>query len=85
MIDAMPLKYHSGEEVRAGDRVLYAGEPGTIEFVASATDPETVWYVQEFGGGCMLLVAPFGRLFLSDSQTDEDLDFVARSEPPSIG
>ncbi len=83
-IDAMPLRYQSGEEVLAGDRILYASQQGTIEFVATAEDPKYAWYVQQYGGGCMILVAPFGSLFVSDPSNDEDLDFVSRGEDASV-
>jgi hypothetical protein len=37
--------------------VLFHGEPGGIELVADPTvpDPETDWFVQEYGGGVMIL------------------------------
>ena len=77
----MPFRYQSGAEVKKGDRVLYHGEPGEIEFVADPLidDPETEWYVKEFGGGVMV-IAPkvFGRVFISRIEQDEDLDFVSR-------
>ena len=42
----MVLKYESGVEVRKGGRVLFHGEPGEIEMVASGLeDLETGWYV----------------------------------------
>jgi hypothetical protein len=49
----MPFTYQSGEEIRKGDRVLFHAEPGEIEFVADAIigDPETEWYVEQYGGG----------------------------------
>jgi hypothetical protein len=72
------LRYRSGEEVQAGDRVLYNSEPSQIELVAKADDPETAWYVEQFGGGCMILAPSFGRVFVSDPQDDEHLDFVSR-------
>jgi hypothetical protein len=75
---SMPLKYGSGEEIQTGDRVLYASEPAQIEFVAKAEDPETAWYVEQYGGGCMILTPSFGRVFVSDPGGDEDLEFVAR-------
>jgi hypothetical protein len=75
----MPLTYSSGE-VRSGDRVLYHGEPGQVEFVAKRGDPETSWYVEQFGGGCMILAPSFGRVFLSEAE--EDLEFVARDARP---
>ncbi|HKW99363.1 MAG TPA: hypothetical protein VJN43_16605 [Bryobacteraceae bacterium] len=76
------LKYASGEEIQAGDRVRYHGETGRIEFIAKAGDPETRWYVERFGGGCMVQAQGFGRVFLSSSATEEDLEFVGRAIPP---
>jgi hypothetical protein len=79
----MSMRYRSGEEIQAGDRILYCAEPGTIDFVTTTEDPQHAWYVEQYGGGCMILVAPFGKLFLSDPQDQEDLDFVSRAEPGS--
>jgi hypothetical protein len=79
----MPLTYATGEEIRKGDRVLFHGEPGEIELVADSAvaDPETDWYVQEYGGGVMVLEPKnFGRAFLPEPQTTEDLEFVARGD-----
>ncbi len=39
--------YYTGEEIRAGGHIVYAGEAGRIEFVADETDPETACYVQQ--------------------------------------
>jgi hypothetical protein len=74
----MPLRYSSGEEVRTGDCILYAGEAGRVEFIATPNDLETTWYADQFGGGCMLLTPAFGRLFVRDPQAEEDLEFVSR-------
>lgn len=77
----MPLSYMTGEEVKKGDRVLFHGEPGQIELVAdpSIPDPETDWFVQEYGSGVMILEPKyFGRAFVSDPSTHCDLEFVAR-------
>lgn len=79
----MLLRYESGEEVQTGDQVRYANEPARIEFVATADDPETVWYVEQFGGGCMILTPSFGRVFVSKPHEDEDLEFVSRDGSPS--
>ena len=61
---------------------MFHGEPGEIEFVADpqVSDPETDWYVQENGGGVMVLEPKhFGRCFLSQTDTaEEDLEFVSR-------
>jgi len=70
----MSRTYVSGEEIQSGDRVVYHGEPGQVEFVAKPGDPETGWYVEQFGGGCMILAPSFGRVFVS--KADEDLEFV---------
>jgi hypothetical protein len=56
---------------------------GTIDFVTTPEDPQYAWYVEQHGRGCMILVAPFGSLFLGDPQDQEDLDFVSRAESSS--
>lgn len=76
----MSLAYSSGEEIQSGDRILYHGEPGQVEFVAKRGNSETDWYVERFGGGCMILAPSFGRVFISEA--DEDLEFVGRDVPP---
>lgn len=78
----MPLTYMSGDEIRSGDRVLFHGNSGEIEFVADPLvfDPATQWYVQEYGGGVMVLEPDtFGRTFLSEPETDDDLELVRRA------
>jgi hypothetical protein len=79
-IPSVPFCYQSGEEVLAGDRILYAGEAGTIEFVTDPENPDYAWYIEDCGGGCMLQVPPFGRLFLSEPQDEEDLELVGRRD-----
>ena len=77
----VPLTYVTGEEIKKGDRVLLHGEPGEIELVVDpmVPDPETDWYVQQYGRGVMILEPKyFGRAFLPKPQTAEDLEFVAR-------
>ena len=79
----MVLKYQSGEEIRKGDRVLFHGEPARVELVARELgDPETDWFVQEYGGGVMILEKVSGRTFVSADQlpNHEDLEFVERAE-----
>lgn len=76
----MSLLYRSGEEIQAGDDVLYHFEPSRIEFVAKADDPDTAWYVEQYGGGCMILAPSFGRVFVSKPHEDQDLEFVSRAE-----
>jgi hypothetical protein len=84
----MPLKYQSGEEIMKGDRVLLSGDPGVIELVADSLihDPDTLWYIEEFGGGVMISqLKRLGSVFVHEPETDGDLEFVSRgvqSSPP---
>ena len=82
----MTLKYQSGEEIKKGDRVLFHRESAEVAFVAyEPGDPETDWYVQEFGGGVMISDPKVsGRTFIPASQVDEyeDLEFVSRADNP---
>ncbi len=77
------LKYKSGEQIMKGDRVLFHGETGHIELVASELgDPETDWLIHEHGGGVMVLERVSGRTFVRADQLPdcEDLEFVSRAE-----
>jgi hypothetical protein len=75
----MPLTYLSGEPVMKGDRIRYHGEPGEVEFIAEAGDPDNSWYVENFGEGCMIRAAAFGNVYIHNSMDDEDLEFVSRA------
>ena len=77
----MALCYPTGEAILKGDRIRYGGSPGVVDFVADpfAFDPETQYYVDEHGGGCMLMTAAFGAVFLSEPDVDEDSELVARA------
>ena len=76
----MPFRYQSGEEIRKGDRITYAGAPGEVEFVADRESgtPETDWYITEFGGGAAIITEKFGRVFIDETDSAEDLVFVSR-------
>jgi hypothetical protein len=76
--NGMALTYASGDEIQAGDRVLYHGEPGQIEFIARPGD----WEFEQFGGGCMILAPSFGRVFEFRPEEAEDLEFVSRAQEP---
>ena len=70
----MPFFYSSGEEIAKGDRVLLHGEPGEIELVADPAESPDDLLVKKQGGGIMVLeLKVFGRLFISEPQTDEHL------------
>ena len=74
----MPFMYKSGEEIKQGDRGMFHGEPGEIEFVADP-HPETDWFVQEYRGGVMIVEPKhFGRAFLTQTDDAVDLIFVSR-------
>jgi hypothetical protein len=72
--------YTSGEDIRPGDDILYHGERGKVEFVAVPDDPNTDWYLKQYGSGCMLLVPSFGRVFVATPGQDEVLEFLERGE-----
>ena len=72
--------YSSGEDIHPGDKILYHGERGKVEFVAVPGDPKTDWYIEQYGNGCMILVPSFGRVFLATPDEDEDLEFLERGE-----
>ena len=78
----MPFFYQSGEAINMGDRVKYHGEPGEVEFVAEKIvgDDAIDWYVREQGGGVMILEPKhFGRVFVHDTEDEEDLVLIARA------
>jgi hypothetical protein len=78
----MFLRYQTGEKINKGDRVLYHGAAGVIEFVATELgDPQTEWFVKEYGGGVMVRDQVAGRTFIDASQIAEweDLEFVSRA------
>ncbi len=77
----MAFVYQSGETVQKGDRITYHGELGNVDFLADplSPTPETDWYVEEFGGGVMIIVPDhMGSVFIHDPATEEDLEFVGR-------
>ena len=62
-----------------GDRVLFHGEPGEIEFIADAEDPGSDWFVTEFGGGCMISAQGFGCVFIPSTDDEDEVQFVSRA------
>ena len=75
--------YRSGEEIRTGDRVTWAGTPGCVMCVLGSRDVlddewESMrgWLEQEYGEGYMLDTELAGLVF--EYESDEDLEFVAR-------
>jgi hypothetical protein len=78
---SMRFFYQSGEEVRPGDKIVYAGSPGHVEFVVDAPtgDPAVDWHLTHSpNGGFMIKTTTMGFVFLDGAEEDEDLDFLAR-------
>jgi hypothetical protein len=77
----MPLYYQSGEEIRKGDKILLAGHPGEIEFVADplVIDPATSWYIGTCGAGVMIREPVIHGLVFT-GETDEDIEFMSRAD-----
>jgi hypothetical protein len=79
----LPFFYQSGDQIKQGDRITYHGESGEIEFVVDtiAGDSALDWYVTEYGGGVMIVEAKvFGKVFIHDTENEEDLILIARQD-----
>ena len=85
----MPLRYSTGEEVLAGDKVKHFGSLGQVEFVAdpSSPTPDTQWFIEEFGGGAMVKDREIGSVFIpAETMDDRDhLALVARQGAGPVG
>jgi hypothetical protein len=78
----MALIYQSGQDIRVGDRVTYAGHAGTIELVVESLtgQREGDWLFQTLGSGIMVIEPKvFGRVYLTDPHEEEDLLLVGRA------
>lgn len=76
--------YHSGVEIKQGDRITYHGDPGRVEFVITGTtgDPAMDWFLEDSPeGGVGIVAERFGSVFLRGEgiPEDEDLEFVSRA------
>jgi len=75
----MTFFYWSGEEVQEGDRVTLHGQPAHVETIANPSSGYDDYLVKEHGGGVMIVEPKnFGRAFINEPHTYEDLDFVSR-------
>jgi hypothetical protein len=79
----MDQRYDSGEEIHAGDRVLYGGSRGVIVFVVdrkeySAEFSEEYW--GDSGTGFMIQTQMWGLMRLDAA--DEDLELISRAIKP---
>lgn len=74
-VEARSFVYPSGEEIRPGDRIRYAGGPGVVEFVSMKGETPDEWRgVVE--AGFMISTSAYGSVFLPAA--DEDLELVSR-------
>ena len=72
--------WHSTRGVERGDRVLYAGERFVVEEVLGAGTKLAADY-SSFDTGSILIVSAGGNaIVLSDTEDEEDLEFLAPAE-----
>ena len=77
----MSLRCASGDDIRLGDHVDYAGAHGEIELLADPAAPGASddGFVKEFGSGVMVVEPKvFGRVFVPGPEEDATLILVAR-------
>jgi hypothetical protein len=80
------LSYASGDDIMAGDRVQYWGEPGEVECVVqpAVAQPELDWYLQTYGPGAMVIEPKvFGRVYVTEPGADGKLVLLARAHDTS--
>jgi hypothetical protein len=70
----MVFRYPTGEEVPAGDRILWHGDPAVVEFIAGPGDRGTSWYFAECGAGFMV----HGAVETVYENSTDDLTFISR-------
>jgi hypothetical protein len=53
-----------------------------VDFAVTAAtgDAERDWFVDEYGGGVMIIAEGFGMVFIQDPRDDQDLEFVGRRQ-----
>ena len=75
--------YQSGEEIRSGDHILWAGRSGTVVFVLGMPgvpvdwSSPADWLGKPNAEGFMLEVEGAGFVF--EEESDEDLEFLGRN------
>jgi hypothetical protein len=62
--DAKVLRYAAGDEIRSGDRIVFRGDEGRVEFVVVDGDSPKAWYFQEYGFSVMLDVDGMGSVLV---------------------
>ncbi len=75
-------RYQSGDEIRAGDRVLWAGSPGRVLIVLGSPEPPeewsgfAAWLRETYVSGFLVDTEAAGLVF--GDEGDEDLILVGR-------
>jgi hypothetical protein len=75
------LRYLTGQEIQAGDRILLHGEPGEVEYVVVSRTGDVAidWHLDEHpDGGIGIKNREFGNVFISAASLDDRLEFVSR-------
>jgi hypothetical protein len=74
--------YRTGEKIRAGDMISWAGKPGRVLFVLGSLEvpPDwscmNDWHGKQEAEGFMLDTEVAGLVF--ECESDEDLEFIGR-------
>jgi hypothetical protein len=78
----LPFTYQTGDNVREGDKIVFQGEPGQVEFVASASSgtPEQKRYAEQHPKGILITTAKGSSIFLTNDHDVKDLVFISREE-----
>ena len=71
------LQYRTGEDVRVGDVVAYAGDEGIVEHVILPGTEDAVEF-QAASGGLMFLTYWGVRFLIEDLVEEEDFEFISR-------
>ena len=75
----MRFRYSSGQEILAGDRIVYTHSSGEVEFVITGVtgDPSMDWYLTQHPKGCFMIdTIATGPILMGEPV--EDLAFVSR-------
>jgi hypothetical protein len=72
---AFPFHYRSGEEIRLGDRIFYAGEPALVEHVVPPGTPECEGWQLSEGGVVVLTKAGMRYALETDEMELDHLEF----------
>jgi hypothetical protein len=75
-----PFQYRTGEDIRVGDRLFWAGQEALMEHVVSPDDPERMGWHFESGGIVFILVHGHRFALPVDEVELDHMEFVMRSE-----